>query len=149
MKNKEKAKELKSLKECFKQLAFTTPLKQEEIKELKDNGIEETTYNMYIAFKTMQKAINGDAKALKVYLEQTGQDTETEFKERELKIKEKLFCKEWANIINAEDRHFNDVKKWGGSGIFEIYEHITDAQTEYEYLLEENKKELTKELTEI
>lgn len=143
MKNKEKAKELKSLKECFKQLAFNTPLKQEELKELKENGIEENTYNMYIAFKTMQKAINGDAKALKVYLEQTGQDKETEFKERELKIKEKLFSKEWAKVLNQEDHHFNDVQKWKGSGLFNIYENITSAEEEYENLLEENRKELT------
>lgn len=91
MKTKEKAKELKNLKECFKELALTE-ISKEEQEELKKHGIKDNNYNMLIAYKTLQRALNGDNKALKVYLEMTGQDKETELKEQEIEIKKNLLA---------------------------------------------------------
>ena len=135
MKKQELKEQRKSLKECFKQLAYNTELSKDEKQELEEHGIKDNSYNMYIAFKTMQRAINGDNKALKVYLEQTGQDKEIEFKEREITIKEKLFSKEWANVINDTENRGKDTNCF--SVHYEPYEYITDAETEYNELVKE------------
>ena len=85
-----KAKQEKAkLKECFNILA-NLDLNKEEQEQLKRVGIssDNLSNNMLIAFNVMQKAKEGDSKALKVYLEMTDQDIELELKRKDLQLKE-------------------------------------------------------------
>lgn len=99
MKDKEIARELKNLKECFKELALTE-VRKEDQEELKAHGINDNSYNMLIAFKTLQRALNGDMKALKIFLELTGQDKEMELKEQEINIKKNMLAVKVAEFKN-------------------------------------------------
>lgn len=91
MNKKAKNKAIKNLKECFKDLA-EIEITLEEQEELKQYGITDKNYNMLIAFRTLQRALNGDNKALKIYLELTEQDKETELKEKELDFKKNILA---------------------------------------------------------
>lgn len=82
-------RERAKIKECFNILSSIS-LNNEERDKLKAIGItdENLTNDMLIAYNVIQKAKNGDAKAIKTYLELTGQDKEIELKERDLELKE-------------------------------------------------------------
>ena len=90
MANNKQVEEVKgNLKECFNVLS-KLGLQKEDKEKLKAVGLkdEQLTYDMLIAYNVMEKAKTGDAKAIKVYMELTDQDKETQLKEQDLKLKE-------------------------------------------------------------
>ena len=89
MTNKQQEKTKSNLKECFNYLS-SLGLNKEDREKLKAVGVNDSnlTYDMLIAYNVMEKAKTGDAKAIKVYMELTDQDKETQLKEKDLQLKE-------------------------------------------------------------